>query len=427
LLVVGKDEDTMRLGDLKETVTMALDTLRSNKLRSGLTILGIVIGVMTVITISSVVNGLNAGVSGLVESLGSNVLFVFRFPVFGQRPTTEMLTRKQLSYDDAVAMRDLPHVVAVSPALQYTDNNAPGRSGVTAIKAAGKTMQNTILAGNTPDEKDVTQLNLLDGRFFNEQDQERASRVAVLGYDTADQLFPGQSAIGKDIEAAGMLFTVVGVLDKQKQAFGGGKNPQDNQAYFPITTFHYMHPEQLDYWISLKYDDPKNRPQVEDELRELLRRRRKVLNDKPDNFAIFGTDSLTRLWSQITGGLFLLLFSLSSVALLVGGVGVMNIMLVSVTERTREIGVRKAIGATKRTILTQFTLEAITLCAVGGVIGIILGSLIALGLKLLLPTLLSTAWVLTAFLCSCAIGLIFGIYPAWKAANLDPIEALRYE
>ena len=417
----------MRIGDLKETVTMALNTLRANKLRSGLTILGIVIGVMTVITISSVVNGLNQSVQGLVESLGSNVLFVFRFPVFGQRPTTEMLTRKQLTYDDAVAMRDLPHVVAVSPALQFTDNSAPGRSGTTAIKGGGKTMQNTILTGNTPDEKDVTQLDVLDGRFFTEQDQERASRVTVLGSDTADQLFPGQSAIGKDVEAAGMLFTVVGVLDKQKQAFGGGKNPDDNQAYFPITTFHYMHPEQLDYWISLKYDDPKNRSQVEDELRELLRRRRKVMNDKPDNFAIFGTDSLTRLWTQITGGLFLLLFSLSSVALLVGGVGVMNIMLVSVTERTREIGVRKAIGATKKTILTQFTLEAITLCAVGGVFGIILGSAIAFGLKLLLPTLLSTVWVLTAFLCSCAIGLIFGIYPAWKAANLDPIEALRYE
>jgi putative ABC transport system permease protein len=417
----------MRIGDLKETVTMALNTLRANKLRSGLTILGIVIGVMTVITISSVVNGLNQSVQGLVESLGSNVLFVFRFPVFGQRPTTEMLTRKQLTYDDAVAMRDLPHVVAVSPALQYTDNSAPGRSGTTAIKGGGKTMQNTILTGNTPDEKDVTQLDVLDGRFFTEQDQERASRVAVLGSDTADQLFPGQSAIGKDVEAAGMLFTVVGVLDKQKQAFGGGKNPDDNQAYFPISTFHYMHPEELDYWISLKYDDPKNRLQVEDELRELLRRRRKVMNDKPDNFAIFGTDSLTRLWTQITGGLFLLLFSLSSVALLVGGVGVMNIMLVSVTERTREIGVRKAIGATKKTILTQFTLEAITLCAVGGVIGIILGSAIAFGLKLLLPTLLSTAWVIVAFLCSCAIGLIFGIYPAWKAANLDPIEALRYE
>jgi putative ABC transport system permease protein len=417
----------MRMGDFKETVTMALGTLRANKMRSGLTILGIVIGVMTVITISSVVNGLNSGVEGLVQSLGSNILFVYRFPAFTGRPTTEMLTRKQLTYDDALAMRLLPHVVAVSPALQYTDNTAPGRSGVTAIKGGGKNMQSTILTGVSDEEKDVSDLDMLDGRFIDQGDQERAARVVVLGYDTADQLFPGQSAIGRDVEAAGMMFTVVGVLDKQKQAFGGGKNPQDNQAYFPVTTFHYMHPEQLDYWITLKYDDPKNRLTVQDELTELLRRRRKVLNEKPDNFAIFGTDVITRLWDEITGGLFLLMFSLSCVALMVGGVGVMNIMLVSVTERTREIGVRKAIGATKKTILTQFTLEAITLCAVGGVIGVVLGSLIALTVNHWFPALLSPLWVATAFLSSCAIGLIFGIYPAWKAANLDPIEALRYE
>jgi putative ABC transport system permease protein len=417
----------MRIDDLKETVAMALNTLRANKLRSGLTILGIVIGVMTVITISSVVNGLNQSVEGLVQSLGSNVLFVFRFPAFSGRPTTEMLTRKQLTYDDSQAMRLLPHVVAVSPALQYTDNSAPGRAGKTAIKGNGKTMQNTILTGVAPEQQEVHDLAMMDGRFFNDTDEERAAKVTVLGSDTAAQLFPGQSAIGKDVEAAGMLFTVVGVLDKQKQAFGGGNNPQDNQAFFPLTTFHYMHPEMLDYWVTLKYDDPKNRLAVEDELTELLRRRRKVLNEAPDNFSIFGTDTLTRLWDQITGGLFLLMFSLSCVALLVGGVGVMNIMLVSVTERTREIGVRKAIGATKRTILTQFTLEAVTLCAVGGVIGIILGSGIAMGLRILLPTVLSTVWVLTAFLSSCAIGLVFGIYPAWKAANLDPIEALRYE
>ena len=417
----------MRIADFKETVRMALETLRTNKVRSGLTILGIVIGVMTVITISSVVNGLNSSVASLVESLGSNVLFVFRFPVFGQRPTTEMLTRKQLTYDDAVAMRSLPHVLAVSPALQYTDNTAPGRAGTTAISGGGHKMEGTILTGDTPDQEQVTDLDMLDGRFFTENDMQRAARVTVLGYDTAQQLFPGQSAVGREVQATGMLFTVVGVLDKQKQAFGGGKNPQDNQAYFPITTFHSMHPEELDYWITLKYDDPKNRPLVEDALTELLRRRRKVHNDQPDNFAIFGTDTLTRLWNQITGGLFLLLFSLSSVALLVGGVGVMNIMLVSVTERTREIGVRKAIGASKHTILTQFTLEAITLCAVGGLIGVLLGSGIAFGLTFLLPATVSLLWVTIAFLSSCAIGLIFGIYPAWKAANLDPIEALRYE
>ena len=417
----------MRIGDVKETVVMALDTLRTNKLRSGLTILGIVIGVMTVIIISSVVNGLNSRVEGLVKSLGSNVLFVFRFPVFGQRPTTEMLTRKQLTYDDAMAMRELPHVVAVSPALQYTDNNAPGRAGVTAIKGGGKSMQGTILEGDTPAQKDVSELDLREGRFFNEGDQERAAKVTVLGSDTADQLFPDQSAIGKEVQAAGMVFTVVGVLEKQKQAFGGGKKPQDNHAYFPITTFHYMHPEQLDYWITLKYDNPKNRSLVEDELTELLRRRRKVANAAPDNFAIFGTDSLTRLWNNITSGLFLLLVALSSVALLVGGVGVMNIMLVSVTERTREIGIRKAIGATKQTILTQFTLEAMTLCAVGGIIGLLIGSALAIGVSFFFPAALSTVWMIVAFLSSCGIGLIFGIYPAWKAANLNPIEALRYE
>ena len=417
----------MRIGDFKETVRMALDTLRTNKLRSGLTILGIVIGVMTVIVISSVVNGLNSSVEGLVQSLGSNVLFVFRFPVFGGRPTTEMLTRKQLTYEDAMAMRGLPHVVAVSPQLQYTDNTAPGRGGTTSIKAGGKKMQNTILSGVTPAEKDVSEQDLIEGRYFNEGDQERAAKVVVLGHDTAAELFPGETAIGKEVDVAGSVFTVVGVLDKQKQAFGGGKNPQDNQAIFPITTFHNIHPETLDYWITLKYDDPKNRPMVEDEVQELLRRRRKVTNEKPDNFAIFGTDSLTRLWTSITGGLFLLLFSLSSVALLVGGVGVMNIMLVSVTERTREIGVRKAIGATKRTILAQFTLEAVVLCAVGGVIGVAIGAVIAFGLTLLLPSVVSALWVAIAFGSSCGIGLLFGIYPAWKAANLNPIEALRYE
>ena len=417
----------MRISGINETVHMALDTLRTNKLRSGLTILGIVIGVMTVIIISSVVTGLNNSVSDLVQSLGSNVLFVFRFPVFGQRPTTEMLTRKQMTYEDAVAMRDLPHVVAVSPALQYTDNTAPGRGGSTAIKAGSKKMQNTILEGDVPDVTRISELDMREGRFFTENDQERAANVAVLGSDTAEGLFEGQSAVGKEVEVAGDVFTVVGVLEKQKQAFGGGKNPQDNKVFFPITTFHRIHPEQLDYWISLKYDDPKNRPLVEDELTELLRRRRKVANEAPDNFAIFGTDSLTRLWNQITGGLFALLFALSSVALLVGGVGVMNIMLVSVTERTREIGIRKAIGATKQTILTQFTLEAVTLCAVGGVIGLLIGSVIAMGLKFVLPSAISTLWVVAAFMSSCAIGLIFGIYPAWKAANLNPIEALRYE
>jgi putative ABC transport system permease protein len=275
--------------------------------------------------------------------------------------------------------------------------------------------------------KDVYELNMKDGRFFSDGDQERSANVVVLGNDTADDLFGTLSPIGKEVTIAGMVFTVVGVMDKQKQAFGGGKNPEDNKAFFPVTTFHKIHPEILDYWISLKFDDQKNKQLVQDELEELLRRRRKVANEKPDNFAIFGTDTLTRLWDQITFGLFGLMLSLSAVGLLVGGVGVMNIMLVSVTERTREIGVRKAIGASKQTILAQFTLEAITLCAVGGIAGVTFGSLVALLIRLVFPSLLSPVWMAVAFISSCGIGLVFGIYPAWKAANLNPIDALRYE
>ena len=408
-----------------ETVTMALDTLRTNKLRSTLTILGIVIGVMTVIVISSVVNGLNQSVSQEVQSLGSNVLFVFRFPAFNNRPTTEMLSRKQMTYDDAQAIASLPHVLAVSPVLQFVDRKSG--LGSTAIKGDGHSLQNTELEGDTPSEQTVHDLDMHSGRFFSESDQERAANVVVLGYDTADNLFGVDQALGKEVEVGGMLFTVVGVLNKRKQAFGGGKNADDNAANFPITTFHKLHPEQRDYWITLKYDDPKNAGLVKDELTELLRRRRKVPNAAPDNFAIFGTDTLTRLWSQISGGLFMLLFGLSSVALMVGGVGVMNIMLVSVTERTREIGIRKAIGATRRTIMAQFTLEAVTLCAVGGVIGVAIGSVIGFALSLLLPSVVSGMWIVVAFGSSCAIGLIFGIYPAYKASSLDPIVALRYE
>jgi putative ABC transport system permease protein len=195
-------------------------------------------------------------------------------------------------------------------------------------------------------------------------------------------------------------------------------------------TFHSLHPETLDLWISVKYDDPKNKALVEDEIREMLRIRRKVKVEAEDNFEIFGPDSITKLWGNITGGLVAFMIAVSSVGLMVGGVGVMNIMLVSVTERTREIGVRKAIGATKRTILTQFTTEAITLCAVGGLFGIAVGAVltwIVYYLPIGLPATLSSLWVMIGFGVSCTIGLLFGIYPAYKAANLDPIEALRYE
>jgi putative ABC transport system permease protein len=201
-------------------------------------------------------------------------------------------------------------------------------------------------------------------------------------------------------------------------------------VYFPLGTFHDLYPEIKDMYISVKYDDPKNKSLVEEEIREMLRIRRKVKVEANDNFEIFGPDSLSKLWDQLTGGLVLFMIAVSSVGLMVGGVGVMNIMLVSVTERTREIGVRKALGATKRALLTQFTVEAVTLSALGGIVGLMLGAVLTWIIYFLpigLPAALSTMWVLIGFGVSCVIGLVFGIYPAWKAANLDPIEALRYE
>ncbi len=415
----------MRASDQRETVKMALDTLRANKMRSGLTILGIVIGVMTVITISSVINGLNSSVSNMVAQFGTNVLWMFRFPVIGVRPTAEMLARKQLTFDDMVAIGQLPHVVAASASLQYT--NYQFNAGSVVAKFGQRKADNVSLEGDTPSNLVVYDKALTEGRFFTQTDEDRAADVTVLGHDVEEELFGAIDPIGKEVVIDGRTFTVIGVFEKQKTAFGGGKNPDDSYAYFTISTFQKLHPEILDYWISAKFDDQKNKALVTDEIREVLRRRRKVRNEQPDNFAIFSSDSITKLWNQITGSLFLLMFGLSAVGLMVGGVGVMNIMLVSVTERTREIGVRKAIGATKQTILLQFTLEAIVLCAVGGVIGILAGAVIALVLKFWIPSQVSLLWVLAAFLCSCGIGLVFGIYPAWKAANLNPIEALRYE
>lgn len=419
----------MSVADSRESVRMAFDTLQANKLRSSLTILGVVIGVATVIIISSIINGVNNKVQAWVDSLGTNVVWVFHMPVINVRPTAEMLARKRLTIEEADAMRKLPHVTAVDPSLRYQDW-ALGVGNV-AVKYGGRKIQHTILRGDSPDISAVQDVALTSGVMFTEDDDNRRANVVVLGHDTAAKLFENASPLGKQVEVSGELFTVIGVLDKVKQPFGGGNNPEDNSVVFPLSTFHKIHPEQKDVWISVKYDDPKNKATVEEEIRTLLRVYRRVPTMANDNFAIFSPDSIGRLWAQLTVGLVIFMIAVSSVGLMVGGVGVMNIMLVSVTERTREIGVRKAIGATKSNILVQFTVEAITLCAIGGVIGVLIGAVITFAVRLALgaalPASMSSMWTTIAFTTSCMIGLVFGIYPAWKAANLDPIEALRYE
>src|SRR5580700_9394741 len=415
---------------LREEVILALDTLRKNPLRSALTILGIVIGITTVITVSAMINGLNDNVLAGIRELGSDTIICYRFPWASlSRPPSEWLNRKELQPEWAEDIEKLPHVSAASPSMrifmpQFGAGTADVRRGQFRAK-------NVILQGNSPSIYRIFDMKLQFGRAFDENDTEHRSPVVMLGYDTARILFPGSPAdsIGQEVTLNGQLFTVIGTMEKRRQGISGGSNPEDNIAVMPVTTLRKLYPNQKDYVIFLKASDPKNVAEAVDETRDMLRRKRRLTSDKPDDFAIFTSDYFLDLWNKISGLIFILMFAVASVGLIVGGIGVMNIMLVSVTERTREIGVRKAIGAKRANILVQFLIEAVTLSAIGGVIGVTFGSGITLLLKYAahFPAALSFFWIITALILCALIGIVFGVYPAWKAARLDPVEALRYE
>lgn len=414
----------MRLGILREIFGMAFDSIKSHKLRSFLTLLGIMIGVMTVIGMVSIVQGLNRAFLAQLESAGSDLIIISKFePIQMGRPSEEIRTRKDLTFEDAVAIQkecSLVKAVAVDLIAELFQE--------LPIKYQNIKSHDAYTLGMNENWPEVLTIYLPEqGRFITENDVMHSVKVCVLGFDLAETLFPYTDPVGKNVRIGPEEFTVVGVLQKRGSMFG---QSQDNFVGIPITTLMKYFPYDLSRLEIIA--TPKKHGYIDetmDQIINLLRRRRKVGFGKPNDFSIYTQDTLVDLYNNLTGAVYMVMIVISSIGLLVGGIGVMNIMLVSVRERTREIGIRKAIGARSSDILKQFMIEAIFLTGIGGVLGVIIGFGIALLVKAATPLPASvTLWsVFLGLLVSISVGLFFGIFPAQKAAKLEPIVALRYE
>ncbi|HEV3218408.1 MAG TPA: ABC transporter permease [Candidatus Acidoferrales bacterium] len=413
---------------LGENARMAFDTLHQNKSRSFLTVLGVVIGVTTLIAVSSVLVGLDASIRDYLSEFGSDTIFIFKFnPGIATRRTPEELNRRPLTIDDAMAIKaDCPSVMEV---------DAQGLARITgpfpptaSARYEGREVSAVNYRGNLPTAVDVYSFRFLYGRYFTEAENERRSDVAVIGYDVYNSLFLGENPLGKEVQVSGTLYTIIGVLDKRKGGIVGGQSV-DVDFWVPYRTYRKHNPQDDEVFIAAAAY-PGEVSQAEDEITGVLRRTRKLAYNAPDNFGMSSAQEIADQFRQIVGSIAGLIIAVSSVGLLIGGVGVMNIMLMSVTQRTREIGVRKAIGARRRDIIWQFLTEAVSLTGAGGLVGVGLGWGSSRLMRLLLPSLPSAVplWaVILAVAVSMSVGLFFGMYPAIKAARLDPVDALRYE
>jgi putative ABC transport system permease protein len=415
---------SVRSGIFGEILTMAFGAIRTHKLRSFLTLLGIMIGVMTVIGMVSIISGLNASFVRELESAGSDLIMVQKYDaVMMGRMTEEQRTRKDLTYDDVKAIdRQAKSVRAVTMILNTSIfEEIPVKNG--NIKS-----ENTMIAGMTDKFPEVYNIYMpKEGRFLTESEITHSSRSALLGFETAETLFPQGNAIGREIRVGPEKFTVVGVLNKRGEMFGQSR---DNLVGIPITTFMKMFTYDKSHMqIGAVPRTPGTIKETIEEISGILRARRKVPFGKPNDFAVFTQESMLDLYNQITGAAYLVMTIISSIGLLVGGIGVMNIMLVSAKERTREIGIRKALGAFSRDILRQFLIEAIVLTATGGILGTLAGFGVAFLVKTVtpLPASVTPGSVIMGLAVCISVGLFFGIFPARKAAKVDPIVSLRYE
>ena len=410
-----------------ENLWLALDTLRTHKFRSFLTVLGVLIGTTTVIAVASIIAGLDTQLVQAAEQFGTRVIWLYKLDMgTPHRLTREERLRKPLNYEDAMAIKEqCPDVEDVSVALfgEFSGFSLPPST----VRYKGRQMSGAQFMGVDANYLTLASASLADGRFFTQTDDLHRREVIVIAANVAEQLFQHEDPVGKSVVVDGHAFEVIATLNKFKGVLGD--SPDDRDIFIPYWTFKKLYPAAKDHFISAQAL-PGKLDAAQDEIRGLLRRRRHVKPSEVDNFGMSTAESVISEFRDIIGSVALVMVVISSIGLLVGGIGVMDIMLVSVTERTREIGVRKAVGARQRDIAWQFLLEAVALTGSGGLMGIAVGWLLSFLIRILVPSLPSTVplWsVIAGFVVSTGVGLFFGLWPALKAARLDPIAALRYE
>jgi putative ABC transport system permease protein len=408
-----------------ETVKMALGSLRANKFRSALTVLGIVVGIITVVLVASILTGLRSSITSMIEEYGTNNIYAFHLstgPRTGNRDRSEYQRKSLMPEDGEAILEQVPEVEELANVLFLWRLDS-------TLRYRGEKYRRGQLSGVSAPYASITNVSVAQGRFITESDDSHRRDVIVIGPNVAKALFPNQStSVGLQVELVGRPFEVIGVLDKRKATFFG-ESEEDNAMFIPFETGRKLSPQSTDMMLQMRAQQGTLGLTL-NKVGSVLRRQRGLKYDQADDFDLQTANRIIEQFDSIVIYFGLFAIAISSVGLLVGGIGVMNIMLVSVTERTREIGIRKAIGARKKDIVRQFLFEAMTLTFMGG----LLGTVIAIGLstliRIIFPSLPASvpAWaVISGLTVSTAIGLIFGVWPARKASNLDPIEALRYE
>lgn len=409
-----------------ENLGMALDAVWTHRFRSGLTILGIVIGITTVVTVGSLTSGLKKGIETFFLEFGPDNIFVQRVSKDPNAPLTpKEQKRKPIKPEYAALIKQSVRSIVDASTYVYITSEA---NGPITARVPGAETDNIFFVGASANSFEIAPRDLIQGRHFTAEEESRGMRVCEIGPLVAEALFPDGKALNRTITVAGGEYTVIAVFAKAKGGFFG-QNGQDIQVMIPMATARQHFPNEDRYGITVKAK-PGMKDDAEEEIRQLLRRVRRTPKDAEDDFGITTADQIVKQLDKILNVVVVVSIALSSLGLLVGGIGVMNIMLVSVTERTKEIGIRKALGARRTDIVTQFLMEAITLTGLGGALGVGFAVLLTLLIGLLVPALPSTVptWAVSMGFCvSVTIGLFFGTWPAMKAAGLDPVDALRYE